>query len=127
MWHHLIGPCGGLGLAHITNLYAQSPYHLSNTSVICMLSHPAMCKFVRPITLPHVSPYTQSPAQLSSVWDVSICRRATSLYGLSCVIRTVTRVKSVQCQLSPKMTKMSDMCHILVMPCQHDDFIMTSS
>jgi hypothetical protein len=66
------------------------------------------------------------PSHLPSyhLYTTSIFRRATSLYELPRVISTVTRVKSIQCQLSPKMTKMSDMCHLLVTPRQHDDAIL---
>jgi hypothetical protein len=42
----------------------------------------------------------------------------------TCHIRTLSRVNSVLVQLSPKMPKSSDMCHLLVMPCQYDDIIM---
>jgi hypothetical protein len=35
-------------------------------------------------------------------------------------------VVSVQCQLSPKMSNLSDTCHLLVMPHQHDDVMLTS-
>jgi hypothetical protein len=62
-----------------------------------------------------------------SLVDQVVNLTTMSLYGLPRVIRTVTHVKSVQCQLSPKMMNMSDTCRILLTPCHHDDVMMKSS
>jgi hypothetical protein len=93
------------------------PRHLSYNHVSCHVtsilhSHPATSASIQP--------------NCHLYYHVSACHWATSC--------TDCHVSSVQChvsnpyrcQLSPKMSNLSDTCHLLVMPHQHDDIIMTS-
>jgi hypothetical protein len=84
--------------------------------------------------IPNVSFHTtQSPCHVSfrtttchPYFHVSACHWAMSC--MDCHVSSVQCHVSnpYWCQLSPKMPNLSDMCHLLVMPCQHDDIIMTS-
>jgi hypothetical protein len=95
------------------------------------------------ITLPHQHPYipVTLPHQLSYILVTLPCQRSYSymlfvlphdtlslghvMYGLPRVICTLPRVHSILVQLSPKMPKSSDTCHLLVMP-HHHDVMLTS-
>jgi hypothetical protein len=75
-------------------------------------SHPSMSASIQP----NCHPYCH----------VSACYWATSC--MDCHVSSVQCHVSnpYRCQLSPKMPNLSDTCHLLVMPHQHDDIMMMS-
>jgi hypothetical protein len=110
-------------------------YHTINTQSTCTVSYhitivqPSQLPrhlLYNPVTLPHQLPY--SPVTLPRhllynpyVVHTFTCQLATATSCIDCHVS-----KPYWCQPSPKTQNLSDTCHLLVMPHQHDDIIMTS-
>jgi hypothetical protein len=120
---HLVSLPRHLRIAQLAATSASvQPYHLPNH----LTYHKCTCRSTScpyyTVTLPHQHPY--GPAVIRTATCQSIIgprhvRTATCH-------PTLTHVKSVECQLNPKMLNLSDTCHLLVMPHQDDDVILTS-
>jgi hypothetical protein len=143
MCHPVIHPYHTVIVQSCTvNMHSQLPCHRRTTQ--SPVQSAAMSHSYNPVTLPchirttqspcHVIIHTtQSPCHVSFrtthchlYCHVSACHWATSC--MDCHVSSVQCHVSnpYWCQLSPKMPNLSDTCHLLVMPCQHDDIIMTS-
>jgi hypothetical protein len=86
-----------------------------------------------PITLPHQLSYSPATLPRQHLYnDLSFILQCVSLslghvmYRMPRVIHTLPHVNFILVQLSPKTPKLSDTCHLLVLPCVLANVILTS-
>jgi hypothetical protein len=100
--------------ATVTTCHTTShPYCVTSQSTSIQPSHPATSTFVHP-SHPATSASVQPPIIHTSMFHPVIGPH--HVWTSRCHVRTLPRVNFVLVQLSLKMPKLSDTCHLLVLP-----------
>jgi hypothetical protein len=113
-------------------MHSQLPRHHRTTTshprhrLYCQVIFPVRChvsiRTASSVTIPRQHPNNH----MSSVLPHVILSLGHVTCGLPRVIHTVPHDNSVLVQIIPKLPKLSDTCHLLMLPCVLTDVIMTS-